>query len=82
MTPNFSAAPYVTTRRALSRRHFLRGAGASSLLAPAFIEQALLMPGARAESLSDGSGRILVLLELNGGRAAQLGIGPGDRVDW
>lgn len=33
------------------------------------------------ESLAS-SGAVSVVLELNGGRAAQLGIGPGDRVEW
>jgi len=29
-----------------------------------------------------GSGRIAAVLELNGGRAAELGIGTGDKVEW
>ena len=49
MTPNFSAAPYVTTRRALSRRHFLRGAGIA--LSLPFLD-AMLPPFARAANAS------------------------------
>jgi hypothetical protein len=49
MTPPSFAAPYVVTRRALSRRHFLRGAGIA--LSLPFLD-AMLPPFARAASAS------------------------------
>ena len=49
MTPNFSAAPYITTRRAMSRRHFLRGTGIA--LSLPFLD-AMLPPFARAATAS------------------------------
>ncbi len=47
MTPTAPAAPYVATRRALSRRHFLRGAGIALSLP---MLDAMLPPFARAQA--------------------------------
>jgi hypothetical protein len=38
------------------------------------------VPYSEASLPSDGA--VSAVLELTGGRAAQLGIGPGDRVEW
>jgi hypothetical protein len=47
--PAFSAAPFVATRRAISRRHFLRGAGIALSLP---LLDAMLPPVARAQTSS------------------------------
>ena len=47
MKPNSFAAPFVVTRRAISRRHFLRGAGIALSLP---LLDAMLPPFARAQS--------------------------------
>ena len=35
-----------------------------------------------SEENLEAQGQTLAVLELNGGRAAELGIGPGDKVEW